>query len=255
MRLDHQDSCSRALVLGTAFLLTACSSTAGTMTPDAAAGDARLAAVDGSDTADGAGDAATDAADDGASEAAADETVDAAKEIGESADGDSDASCPTDWLMAPAVDPSIAVPADGGVPLVHASATGTQNYACAALADGGFGWALVTPQAELRDCRGSVIGHHFASDGGPTAPEWLFDDGSYVIGQRIAQSVPDAGGTSIPWLLLRAVRESDAGVLDRTTFVQRVDTDGGIAPPASQCDPDGGAQMVPYSADYYFFGQ
>src|SRR5215470_7557864 len=44
----------------------------------------------------------------------------------------SDSGCPAAWLTAPVVDPSIAVPDGGGDALVHASATGTQNYTCMA---------------------------------------------------------------------------------------------------------------------------
>ena len=95
-----------------------------------------------------------------------------------------------------------------------------------------------------------MIGHHFASEAGAAAPEWMLADGSYAIGQKIAAF--DGGGASIPWLLLRAASDSDAGALSGTTYVQRIHTDGGLQP-ASSCDMDSGVQMVPYEADYYFY--
>jgi hypothetical protein len=240
------------IILCLAFLLPACSSTnSPTGSADAAVPDAN-ASTDG---AAGALDAAASTPDARMSTDSGPD-MDVAPESSRNdavADAGGDGACPDGWLTPPGVDPSIAVPADGGVVLVHASASGTQNYACAALGDGGFGWSLVTPQADLSDCHG-VIGHHFASEAGATAPEWLLDDGSYAIGHRIAQFVPEGGAASIPWLLLSVIAQSDAGVLSQATHVQRLNTHGGIAPAASSCGADGGGQMVPYSADYYFYG-
>jgi hypothetical protein len=162
-----------------------------------------------------------------------------------------DAACPMSWSIQPTVDPTIAVPPDGGSVLLHAIGTGTQNYACEPGSDGGLGWTFVGPQADLSDCHGNVIGHHFASEAGAAAPEWmLLADGSYAIGQKVAAF--DGGAASIPWLLLRVASDSDAGTLRATTYVQRIDTDGGLQP-TSSCDIDGGLQMVPYEADYYFY--
>jgi hypothetical protein len=48
---------------------------------------------------------------------------------------------------------------------------------------------------------------------------------------------------------------SRATILTKTTYIQRLNTNGGSAP-ASGCSgpPNGGKQtLVPYSADYYFF--
>jgi hypothetical protein len=57
----------------------------------------------------------------------------------------------------------------------------------------------------------------------------------------------------VPWLLLQGVSHGGSGTLSTTTYIQRLDTDGGTAP--SGCDPtEAGALSVPYSADYYFFG-
>jgi len=71
------------------------------------------------------------------------------------------------------------------------------------------------------------------------------------------QSCPNAG--AIACLLLQSIG-SEAGLaggnfLTQTTFIQRLNTQGGSAP-ATGCSvlSDVGKQMlVPYTADYYFF--
>jgi Protein of unknown function (DUF3455) len=201
--------------------------------------------------------AETGAMDSGIEASADDASSDA---LGEAAMADAgDGGCPASWMTGPAVDPSIAVPSDGGSVLLHASATGTQDYTCTQ-SDAGFSWAFVGPEAELHDCNAAVIGHHFASDAGPSAPEWQTTDGTYVIGKRAAPPfVPDGGAMSVPWLLLQATAHGGTAALSRAGYIQRLNTDGGVAP-STTCDQTvaGGAlasQKVPYSADYYFFGQ
>jgi hypothetical protein len=162
-----------------------------------------------------------------------------------------DASCSGAWTAVPTVNAAIAVPADAGdVVLLHAFGTGSQNYACQQASDGGFGWVFVGPQADLLDCNGQTIGHHFASDGGPSKPEWMLTDNSYVIASKVAAF--DGGSASIPWLLLQATANSDAGTLATANYIQRLNTDGGLMP-TTACDVDSGVQMVPYTADYYFY--
>jgi hypothetical protein len=172
----------------------------------------------------------------------------------------SDGSCPSSWTQVPDVPAAIALP-DGGVLLLHAAGSGTQNYACVmTVVDGGSGeagasyaWTLVGPQAELRDCNAQLIGHHFASEAGATAPEWQTTDGTYVIGHKLGSFTPDGGSGSVPWLLLQGVSHGGTGTLSNTAYIQRLNTDGGTAP--SACDPtEAGTLSVGYSADYYFFG-
>jgi hypothetical protein len=164
--------------------------------------------------------------------------------------GTSDAGCPAAWLAEPTVDTSIAVPADGGTVMIHVSANGTQNYACTVASDGGTGWTFVGPQATLDDCTGALFGHHFASDGGATFPEWQATDGTYVVGHK--KNAYDAGAESVPWLLLTVVGQGGSGQLAQATYVQRLNTDGG-ATPTSACDA-GATESVGYTADYYFYG-
>jgi len=169
-----------------------------------------------------------------------------------------DAACPVAWTTAPTVDPVITLPADGGGVLLHAGAIGTQNYTCEQLAvDGGTGyaWVFVGPEADLADCHAAKIGKHFASDAGATAPEWQTTDGTYVVGKKLAAFTPDGGASAIPWLLIQETSNGGAGTLSKAGYVQRLNTDGGVAP-AVTCDATnvGTTQKVSYTADYFFFG-
>jgi hypothetical protein len=248
------------VALGIALALPGCSSNqnAGPVSPDAApdvgAHDAAPEAAEPTDCGCVETTPAVDAAPMDA--APMDATSDAASDAGDAGDaGDAatelDASCPPSWSLEPTVDPTIAVPADGGVVFLHAQGSGTQNYACEPASDGGFGWTFVGPQASLSDCHGAAIGQHFASDAGASAPEWMLTaDDSYAVGQKVAAF--DGGAASIPWLLLRTVGHSDSGALAAATYVQRINTDGGLQP-TSSCGADSGLQTVPYAADYYFY--
>ena len=127
-------------------------------------------------------------------------------------------------------------------------ATGTQNYTCQNTPTG-YAWTLVAPDAKLVDDKGKQIMTHFA---GPT---WQARDGSKVVGARV-DSVPSPQG-AIPWLLLRAASTSagpDGDKLTHTTYIQRVNTTGGVAP-ATGCDANhlGEARNVQYTSDYYFY--
>ena len=128
-------------------------------------------------------------------------------------------------------------------------ATGTQNYTCQSTATG-YAWTLVAPWATLVDDKGKQLMTHFA---GPT---WQAKDGSKVVGARVDGVT--VSPNAIPWLLLRAASVSPGpdgdARLERTTFIQRVNTTGGLAP-TSGCDAAhvGAASNVPYTADYYFY--
>lgn len=145
---------------------------------------------------------------------------------------------------SPDVPGKIAVEAGNKVFLVgHAS--GVQIYTC-----NGTAWSAATPHAELRDDAGKVIVSHY---GGPT---WEARDGSKVVGQRVDGVVVDP--TAIPWLKLRAASTSagpDGSRLKETTFIQRVNTTGGLVPPAGDCNSGtaGTVVEVPYTADYFFW--
>ena len=132
-------------------------------------------------------------------------------------------------------------------------ATGTQNYACTAGASGNV-WTFVGPQATLYGDNGHVIAMHFAVPGSnPPVPEWQANDGSTVVGHKLAATTPDP--TAIPWLLLSAASTSmgpDGGDrLAATTYIVLATTTAGLAP-TTACNV-GDTANVPYTADYYFY--
>jgi hypothetical protein len=228
-------------------------------TPDGTLGDANTAdaPVGDSQSADGAdGNAAadsgtTDGGDAGVGDAAPDAAV-------------GDATCPAPAL--PGDDPFTIEVGDAGdasatTVLLHAVGVGTQNYTCeVSTADSGppYVWTFVGPAAALSDCNGAVLAQHFASEAGVGFPEWLANDGTYVIGQKAEAYTPDGGSGSVPWLLLNAVMTGggDAGLLTGAQYIERLNTDGGVAPGTATCTADAGGitEKVPYTADYYFIG-
>jgi hypothetical protein len=146
----------------------------------------------------------------------------------------------------PEVPDAIKAPAGEQVVLV-AHAAGSQIYTCGKGDDGKPQWTLKAPEAQLRDAKGALIGHHAAG------PSWRHIDGSSVTGKMVAKAPsPDAG--SIPWLLLTSVSHEGTGAFARVTSIQRVHTKGGQAPPAGKCDPSKpvAETWIPYTADYFF---
>jgi len=145
---------------------------------------------------------------------------------------------------APPVPSALAVP-DGNRLAFHFDAIGVQIYACQPLVSG-FGWVFQAPEAKLFGRGGHIAGTHYA---GPT---WEANDGSKVIGAKVASFVSDP--SAIPWLLLSAVSNEGHGRMAKVTFIQRLDTAGGTAP-VSGCDADhvGSIARVDYTATYFFY--
>ncbi len=92
----------------------------------------------------------------------------------------------------------------------------------------GDSWEFVAPRADLfmiANFRQKVIGIHY---GGPI---WeSITNGSKVIGLRLAACTPDP--TAISWLLLKGASTSNPGIFNRVTYIQRVNTVGGLVPQA-----------------------
>jgi hypothetical protein len=140
---------------------------------------------------------------------------------------------------------ALAVPAEQQLAF-QLHARGAQLYGCQAGSSGAFAWALVAPDAQLFDDNGQLAGKHYA---GPT---WESIDGSSVVAAKVASA--DGAAGAVPWLLLRAAAHSADGVLSTVSYVQRIDTDGGVAP-KDGCDQshDGQTVRVPYTANYAFY--
>ena len=152
-------------------------------------------------------------------------------------------------------------------------AVGTQNYVCKPSGTG-VRFVLFTPEATLfkdNDDR-QIITHFFSPNPaelntdatvqatGLIRASWQARDSSSVWA-KLHQ--PDGAltvdPTAIAWLLLDVVGTQDGPTggktLSDTTFIQRVNTTGGLAP-ATGCTSltDLGNQaFVPYTADYVFY--
>ena len=148
---------------------------------------------------------------------------------------------------APPVPGTIAV-GDGHKPFLIGHATGVQIYDCQAI-PGGHRWGFVAPRANLYDDSGKLLATHY---GGPT---WKARDGSTAVGRRDAGVPVDP--TAIEWLRLsaRGTAGPDGDRLADTTYIQRLNTVGGLAPAPADCNADttGARTEVPYTADYVFF--
>jgi hypothetical protein len=137
----------------------------------------------------------------------------------------------------------------GNVLLFKTFASGTQIYTCAARTDdpNAFAWTFKAPDAELWNDASEKLGTHYA---GPT---WEGNDGSSVVAEVASRAdAPNPG--AIPWLLLKAKSTSGAGVFTNMTYIQRLETVGGVAP-AEGCDQStvGMERAVGYAATYAFY--
>ena len=130
---------------------------------------------------------------------------------------------------------------DGNLVASYVFAEGVQIYSW-----NGTAWTFVAPRADLyadRNRNGQV-GNHFA---GPT---WQSNSGSKVVERVLESCTPDP--TAIPWLLLRTVSQEGSGLFSDVSYVQRVNTVGGLAP-ATPGETIGEIREVPYTADYVFY--
>jgi hypothetical protein len=164
------------------------------------------------------------------------------------------ACIPAGNLTPPTVPDDIKAP-PGATLALKLRAEGSQIYTCTTIApdaDAGattptYQWNFKAPEARLFD---SVCGEVVAHYAGPT---WRWNaDGSTVVGLR-DEGVDSPSGW-IPWLLLSAQSHAGTGVMSSITWIQRVDTVGGVEPPAGCNEGTAGTdQAVPYTANYYFY--
>jgi Protein of unknown function (DUF3455) len=165
-----------------------------------------------------------------------------------------------DNATPPAAPPALRVPGGNKV-FREGAAIGTQDYIC--LPSGsGFAWTFFGPQATLFNKRDEQIITHFLSpnpfqNGTPRVTWQDSRDTSKIWGSAVASVTvePDA----IPWLLVEVVGAEDGPTggdeLSETTFVQRLNTVGGVAP-STGCTTAtnvGMTALVTYSADYFFY--
>ncbi|MGE0821619.1 MAG: DUF3455 domain-containing protein [Candidatus Binatia bacterium] len=167
-------------------------------------------------------------------------------------------------LNPPPVPANLQVPAGHKVFLVG-HAVGTQQYFCK-FSGTSYAWTFFGPQATLFKDNGKQILTHFLSpnpwENGTARATWQdAKDSSTVWATPIASSSDPAlvEPGAVPWLLLEVGGDqsglTDGDYLTRTTFIQRLNTSGGVAPVTGcAAAPDIGAKaLVPYMADYFFY--
>ena len=142
----------------------------------------------------------------------------------------------------------VRVPA-GQKMLMVATGVGDITYECREKKDlaGQYEWVFVGPVATLYTMDRKAVGKYYA---GPT---WEASDGSKVTGKQVA--VAPGGTGNIPLQLVKTEPAMGAGAMTGVSYIQRLNTKGGVAPMAV-CDAGakGKRQTVGYEADYAFYG-
>jgi len=142
----------------------------------------------------------------------------------------------------------VRVPAGQKV-LMATTGVGEITYECREKKDmaGQHEWAFVGPVATLYGSDRKAVGKYYA---GPT---WEAGDGSKVSGKQVAVAPSTPG--SLPLQLVKADPAMGAGAMTGVSYIQRLNTKGGVAP-AMGCDAmsKGKRQQVAYEADYVFYG-
>lgn len=143
---------------------------------------------------------------------------------------------------------TMQVPAGHRVAL-ETSAAGDITYQCRAKKDmaGQYEWVFAGPEAGLKDRSGQSVGKYY----GPPAT-WQSNDGSKITGTQLA--LAPHGADNIPLQLVKANPAMGQGMMQGVSYIQRVNTQGGIAPQAV-CFADNVGQnlVVSYTADYVFW--
>jgi hypothetical protein len=168
-------------------------------------------------------------------------------------------------LKPPAVPANIQVPAGNKLFFVG-HAIGTQNYVCLP-ADGGVKFILFTPQATLYSDSEQATTHYFSpnpAEGGTVRATWQHSKDTSTVWGKVADGNSSSDPAyvapgAIPWLLVTGVGAQNGPTggdkLSGTTYIQRVNTAGGVAPAtgcASLADV-GNKAFVPYTTDYFFY--
>ncbi len=142
---------------------------------------------------------------------------------------------------------AVKVPAGHKVAL-ETVGSGHITYECRAKKDAaGFEWVFVGPDAKLMARDGKQIGKYY----GPPAT-WESADGSKITGAQVAVAPAVVG--SIPLQLVKANPATGAGAMAGVSYIQRVDTRGGVAP-AKACDAGmvSVKEIVNYQSGYIFW--
>ena len=158
------------------------------------------------------------------------------------------APAPMKMVDNAALPEAVRVPAGQMLKMV-ATGVGELTYECREKKDmaGAHEWVFVGPVATLMGANNQAVGKYYA---GPT---WEANDGSKVTGKQLA--VAPAGAGNIPLQLVKTEPAMGQGAMQGLSYIQRLNTRGGVAP-AMACDAasKGQRQQVKYAADYAFYG-
>ncbi|GAA4022088.1 DUF3455 domain-containing protein [Actimicrobium antarcticum] len=150
-------------------------------------------------------------------------------------------------MATPAAPAAVTAPAGNKVAMMAVGA-GDLTYECRVKAamPGTFEWVFAGPNALLLDKNNATVGKYY---GGPT---WESNDGSKVTGKQLAVAPGTTG--AIPLQLVQAAPAMGSGAMTGVTYIQRLNTVGGVAP-ADVCNEAavGSKKLVKYQADYYFY--
>lgn len=158
---------------------------------------------------------------------------------------------------------SSGIPVPTGNQLVRTvHGAGQQIYQCDAnAASGTYSWTLLRPAAVLSNTNGAIFGFHTYTPNqasGLEDPTWIAMDGSWAQAVKAASLPSPDGPADIPWVLLQVVASGSGfdSTLTATTYVERTNTVGGIAPLTTCGTANAGAtQGSDYTADYSFYKQ
>jgi len=137
----------------------------------------------------------------------------------------------------------IKVP-DGYDAALRLAGRGVQIFRCEQRADG-WQWIFRVPEADLVDGSGHVLVRHGAN--------FSFEhiDGSRLLG-TVAAFDESPRGTDLRWLLF-STRSFGTGDLTNITYVQRVNTAGGMPPARCEAKQQNQLLRVDFSADFVFY--
>lgn len=160
----------------------------------------------------------------------------------------SNMSAPAPLFSQASLPDAVKVPAGHRVAM-ETVGVGEITYECRDKKDaaGQTEWVFVGPDAKLLSRNGQQVGKYY----GPPAT-WESNDGSKLTAPQVAVAPNGAG--NIPLQLVKANPATGMGAMTGVTYIQRVATQGGVAP-ATPCTPatKGQKQVVKYQADYIFY--
>jgi hypothetical protein len=136
----------------------------------------------------------------------------------------------------------------GYSPVLTVHAKGDQIYQCS-LDKGIYAWGIQAPDAKLFDTQGKIVGSH------SVGPVWEYKDGSQVVG-RVLKKLDKTPESAISWLLVEAVSHKGKGMFSNVSFINRINTEGGL-PPLVACNANhvGSEKRIAYSANYIFYSK